>query len=143
MYSLMGGESHNPGAARCIQRAMKAFRRAVEARDLAALTNLLAPDVVFHSPVTFQAYRGREQVGFVLATFAQVCEDFVYVAEMETGSHSALVFKGRVGERRIDGVDLIEQDAEGRVARLTVLVRPLSGLQALAEAMRARLAPQT
>ena len=59
---------------------MRAFRQAVEARDLAALTNLLAPNVVFHSPVSFQPYQGREQVGFILATVAQVFEDFVYVA---------------------------------------------------------------
>lgn len=118
---------------------MKAFRRAVEARDLAEVTSLLAPDVVFHSPVTFSPYHGREQVGFVLATFAQVCEDFVYVDELESGSHSALVFRGRVGDRAIDGIDLIERNDAGQVARLTVMVRPLSGLQALAEAMRARL----
>ncbi len=121
---------------------MRAFRQAVEARDLAALTNLLAPNVVFHSPVSFQPYQGREQVGFILATVAQVFEDFVYVAEMETGQHSALVFRARVGERQLDGVDLIELDAGGQVARLTVMVRPLSGAQALAEAMRARLAPR-
>lgn len=118
---------------------MKAFRQAVEARDLAAVTNLLAPEVVFHSPVSFQPYHGREQVGFILATFAQVCEDFVYVAEIESGNRSALVFRGRVGDRAIDGVDLIERDDAGQVAQLTVMVRPLSGVQALAQAMRARL----
>jgi hypothetical protein len=120
---------------------MKAFRQAVEARDLAALTNLLAPDVAFHSPVTFRPYMGREQVGFILATVAQVFEDFSYVAEMETGAYSALVFRARVGDRTLEGVDLIERNADGFVARLTVMVRPLSGAQALAEAMRARLAP--
>ena len=117
---------------------MRAFRQAVESRDMAALTALLAPDVVFHSPVSFKPYRGREQVGFILATVATVFADFVYVGEMENGPTSALRFRTRIGEREAEGVDLIEQDANGAVRALTVMIRPLSALQALAEAMAAR-----
>ena len=121
---------------------MKRFRQAVEARDLAALTSLLAPDVVFHSPVSFQPYRGRDTVGFMLATVATVFEDFVYVDELENGTHSALRFTARVGTRSAEGVDLIERDESGLVTTLTVMVRPYSALQALGEAMRARLTPR-
>ncbi|MCU1276979.1 MAG: hypothetical protein JWM53_525 [bacterium] len=117
---------------------MKAFRRAVEAKDLAALTALLAEDVVFYSPVSFKPYRGREQVGWILATVATVFEDFVYVDELQTGAHSVLRFRARIGERAAEGVDLIEADEHGAVRSLTVMVRPLSALQALAEAMAAR-----
>jgi hypothetical protein len=119
---------------------MRAFREAVEARDMARLVALLAPDVVFHSPVSFKPFTGRDTVGFVLATVATVFRDFVYVDELGTGPHSALVFRTRIGERDAEGIDLIEQDAQGQVARLTVMVRPLSALQALADAMRERLA---
>ena len=117
---------------------MRAFRQAVEARDLGALTALLAEDVVFHSPVSFKPYRGRAEVGWILATVAQVFEDFVYVDELETGLHSALRFTARIGDRTLEGVDLIERDASGAVQKLTVMVRPLSALQALGEAMKAR-----
>jgi len=117
---------------------MRAFREAVEARNLAAVTELLAPDVVFNSPVSFKPYHGRDQVGFILATVAQVFEDFVYVDELETGLHSELRFRARVGDRAVEGVDLIERDEAGSIRTLTVMVRPLSGLQALAEAMAAR-----
>ena len=73
---------------------MKAFRRAVEAQDLAALTALLAPDVEFRSPVSHKPYHGREVVGFILATVAQVFGDFRYIEELETGSVSMLRFVG-------------------------------------------------
>lgn len=119
---------------------MKAFRKAVETRDLAALTALLAPDVEFWSPVSFQAYRGRELVGFILASVATVFEDFVYVDELGTGSHSMLRFTARIGDRAAEGVDLIELDDAGQVQRLTVMVRPLSALQALGERMREKFA---
>src|SRR5277367_2604339 len=121
---------------------MKAFRRAVEERDLEALTRLLAPEVIFHSPVSFKPFQGREQVALVLATVAQVFEDFVYTGELsDGGAHSGLVFRTRIGQRQAQGIDLIELDAEGLIASLTVMIRPLSALTALAEAMRARLAP--
>jgi SnoaL-like domain len=117
---------------------MKAFRRAVEAKDLAAVTALLAEDVVFSSPVSFQPYRGRETVGWILATVATVFEDFVYIDEIDNGAHSMLRFSARVGERAVEGVDLIELDDAGAIRALTVMIRPLSGLQALAEAMAER-----
>ncbi len=97
---------------------MNAFRKAVEARDLAALTALLAPDVEFWSPVSFSAYRGRDTVGFILAAVATVFEDFVYVDELERDGHSMLRFSARVGDRAAEGVDLIELDEQGRVARV-------------------------
>lgn len=121
---------------------MKRFREAVERRDLGALTELLAPEIVFNSPVSFKPYQGRELVGFILATVATVFEDFVYVDELEAGTHSMLRFRARLGERQAEGVDLIERGADGLVTSLTVMVRPLSALQALGEAMRARLAPK-
>jgi hypothetical protein len=119
---------------------MRAFREAVEAKDMAAVAALLADDVVFNSPVSFKPYRGREQVGWILATVATVFEDFVYVAEAENGQQSMLRFRARIGDRTLEGVDLIERDERGAVAALTVMVRPLSALQALAEAMGARFA---
>ena len=40
-----------------------------------------------------------------------------------------------MGDRELDGLDLLRFDAEGKVAELVVMVRPMSGLNALAEAM--------
>jgi hypothetical protein len=51
----------------------------------------------------------------------------------------ALIFKARVGEREIDGLDLLRLDDDGQVTELTVMVRPLSGITALAEAMAEEL----
>jgi hypothetical protein len=113
-----------------------AFRAAVEAEDPGALTACLAEDVVFRSPVTFRAYEGRAVVGTILTEGAmKVFRGFSYVAQLEDGDVAALVFRARVGDREVDGVDLLRFDDEGRVRELTVLVRPLSGLNALAQAM--------
>ena len=51
------------------------------------------------------------------------------------GDVHALIFEARVGDLTLQGLDLIRGDAGGRIAELTVMVRPASGLMALAERM--------
>lgn len=100
----------------------------------------LAPDVVFRSPIVFKPYEGRDAVATVLEAAIDVFEDFRYVAELEGEGTSALIFEARVGDRKLDGLDLLAFGDDGLVSDLTVMVRPLSGALALAEAMQARLA---
>ena len=115
------------------------FRTAVEARDLPAMVDLLAPEVTFHSPVTFKPFEGRDAVGHVLAAVVQVFEDFRYTDELEGDGVVALVFEARVGERDVQGLDLIRSDADGLIEDLTVMVRPLSAALALRDAMGRQL----
>jgi hypothetical protein len=115
------------------------FREVVESQDLDALPGILADDVVLHSPVTFKPFEGRDVVVHVLRTVAQVFQDFRYVAELRAGELETLVFKARVGEREVDGIDLIRTREDGLIDDITVFVRPLSGLSALRDEMGARL----
>jgi hypothetical protein len=115
------------------------FREVVEAKDLAALEAILSEDVVLHSPVTFAPFEGRAVVGHVLRTVAQVFQDFRYVAELESGELTTLVFKARVGEREVDGIDLVRTRDDGLIDDITVFIRPLSGLNALRDEMGRRL----
>jgi ketosteroid isomerase-like protein len=79
---------------------MQRFRRAVEARDLAEMTQSLAEDVVFESPIVFKRYVGREAVGFILGAVMTVFEDFRYVSELHGDGETALVFTARVSTPR-------------------------------------------
>ncbi len=116
------------------------FRAAVEAKDVDAAMALMAPDVTFRSPVVFRPYEGVDALRVLLRGVAEVFEDFRYTAQTSGGRDHALVFSARVGDRQVDGVDLLHEDGAGRIDGVTVLVRPLSGLTALAEAMQAQLA---
>jgi SnoaL-like domain len=116
------------------------FERAVEARDSDAIGDALAAEVTFRSPVVYRPYEGREAVATVLRAVARVTEGFEYVQRLEAPDGAvALIFKARVGDREIDGLDLLRFDDDGRVTELTVMVRPLSGITALAEAMAEEL----
>ena len=115
------------------------FRAAVEAEDPDALTDALAHDVVFRSPAVFKPYEGKAVVSAILVQGAmKVFEDFRYTDQLEGPDVATLVFRARVGDRELDGLDLLRFDADGKVGELTVMVRPMSGLNALAEAMARR-----
>ena len=115
------------------------FRAAVEAGDHAGMVATLAPEIVFHSPVTFRPFEGRDAVGHVLAGVMRVFKDFRYTDELEAAGVTALVFRARVGDREAEGIDLIREGPDGLIEDFTVFVRPLSALQALAEAMAREL----
>ncbi|MFD9431027.1 nuclear transport factor 2 family protein [Streptomyces sp. NPDC060002] len=119
---------------------MRAFREAVEAGDLDAVEALLAEDVVFTSPVVFKPYPGKAITASILRGVTRVFEDFRYERELDgaDGRDHALVFRARVGERELTGCDFIHLNEEGLIDELTVMVRPLSGAQALAAAMGAQ-----
>ena len=53
-----------------------------------------------------------------------------------------LEFSARVGDRQLKGIDMIRFDEAGLITDFEVMVRPMSGLQALGEEMGRRLAPQ-
>lgn len=115
------------------------FRRAVEAQDLDAAIAELAPDVVFRSPVVHKPYEGRDMVAVLLRAVFEVFEDFRYEAEVASGDREVLIFRTRIGEREVEGADFLRFDEEGRIAEMIVMVRPMSGMHALAERMKAML----
>jgi len=117
---------------------MNEFRAAVEAGDFAALGDLLAEDVVFRSPVAFKPYEGRPIVAAILRGVGRVFTDFRYVRELADGQGSALVFETVVDGVSVNGIDLISTNDAGLISELTVMVRPLSGANALAQAMGAQ-----
>ncbi|ELS50693.1 nuclear transport factor 2 family protein [Streptomyces viridochromogenes] len=119
---------------------MRAFREAVEAGDFDAVEALLAEDVVFTSPAVFKPYPGKAITAAILRGVVRVFEDFRYVREIgdPAGREHALVFTARVGDREITGCDFLRVNEEGLIDDFMVMVRPLSGAQALAEAMGAQ-----
>jgi hypothetical protein len=107
-----------------------------------AAVALLSDDVVFRSPIVFKPYRGRDAVAVVLAAVSHVFEDFRYVRDIgapDARDH-ALVFQARIGDRQIEGSDFLHIGQHGSIDELMVMVRPLSGALALADAMKAQLA---
>jgi hypothetical protein len=120
---------------------MHPFGAALEAGDIDSALALLAEDVVFRSPVVFKPYHGRQAVAMLLTAVSRVFEDFRYDREIGApgAPDHAFVFIARIGDREIEGCDFVHTNEDGLIDELFVMVRPLSGTLALAEAMKAEL----
>lgn len=115
------------------------FGIAVLAGDHDAAMATLADDVVFRSPAVYKPYQGKETVEQILRLVATVFENFRYTNEWRDGRTTILFFEANVGDRDLQGIDILEENEAGLIERFTVMVRPLSGLQAVAGTMAARL----
>jgi hypothetical protein len=119
-------------------RTGRAMVEAFLAGDAAGMVELLAPSATFHSPVA--DYAGRERVAEVLRALVKVVTDARLVRLLETGDATAACFSGAVDGRVADGVLVVVARSDGRVAELTLMVRPLRSLLAGIERMKALLA---
>jgi SnoaL-like protein len=103
------------------------------------MTETLREDVVLHSPILFRGFEGRDVVMQVLTHVAATLEDFAYTDELSNDDTVVLRFKANVGDRELEGIDFLKLDEDGRVAELTVFMRPMSALTRFNEQMAARL----
>jgi hypothetical protein len=97
---------------------------AIDARDRDALVAMLVDDVVFHSPV--QTYRGRQQILRLLDAIGSIMENVSVTRQVD----GVTFFAATVEEHPVDGVLVQREVEEGRIAEITVMLRPLAQLQA-------------
>lgn len=120
--------------------AYAAFGQAMERKDIDAAVALFSDDCVFHSPMVHHPITGRDALRRILGAVAQVFADFRYTSEYSGPDGHVLVFTAVVGDRDLQGVDILRAGPGGTLAELTVLVRPYSAATALRERMAALLA---
>lgn len=146
----------------CLERWM-----AVVHGDVTALDDVLADDVVLHSPILFRPQAGKELVTMYLTAAAGAFvgigplaqpgggdpgdrpvrhpegEDwdgrFRYRRQVAEGNHAVLEFETTMDGRYVNGVDMITCDDEGRITDFKVMVRPRQGVEAVQEKMLAAL----
>jgi SnoaL-like domain len=111
------------------------------------LDELLADEVVFHSPIVFTPQRGKAVTTRYLEAAAATLPGepgsegaFRYTTEVLGEDVAVLEFETTVGGRYVNGVDIIRCDDRGRITDFTVMIRPLQAIQAVGERMRDRLA---
>lgn len=126
--------------------SIKRWHQMLQTRDMSILNELLAEDIVFRSPVAFNPYSGKQVVFFILSNVIQIFENFTYHREFysEDGLNVVLEFSANIGEKKLKGIDMIRFNEQGQMVDFEVMIRPKSGLEALAALMGQRMsqAPQ-
>jgi hypothetical protein len=118
------------------------FRMAWRTRDLDAWIDALSADVVLHSPVVRAPFRGRgaarELYGVLFEAFGKVDLS----GEFADGDSRAFFWRADVAGRTIEGADLLRHDTEGKIAEITVLIRPMTDIAVFSAAVGPRLAAE-
>lgn len=127
------------------QQALQRWHTMINTRDLKILDQLLAEEVVFRSPVAFTPYSKKNVVFFILSQVIEVFENFHYHREFLTqdGLSAVLEFSAQVDDKQLKGIDMIRFNAQGQIVEFEVMIRPKSGLEALAVRMQQRMATRS
>ena len=94
-------------------------------RSFEKVEKLLAPDIQFISPVAFKPFTDRNYILKFLENVVLLIEDFLYTrSTILSDGGVLLVFDGKVDEKIIEVIDLIDLDSQGRIKTLKVMLRP-------------------
>lgn len=118
------------------------FDYMTDGHDKAALYAMLHPDVVFKSPVVHTPQEGRDiTFAYLTAAGGTLANDaFKYTRIFDCGDKAVLEFESLMDGIQINGIDMIEWDADGKITDFKVMVRPLKAIQTVHAAMGAMLA---
>lgn len=113
----------------------------IRSGDPSGLDDLLSAEVVFHSPVVHSPQVGKVITKMYLATAFQllVGGEFRYTREASGSDHAMLEFETEIDDVRINGVDILSWDTDGRLVEIKVMLRPLKAIGLVHERMAALL----
>ena len=105
--------------------------------DKALLLDLLHDDVVFRSPVVHTPQEGKAiTFAYLSAAGGTLGNDsFKYTRVFDCGDKAVLEFESEMDGIHINGIDMIEWDADGKIVDFKVMVRPLKAIQTVHAAM--------
>lgn len=103
----------------------------------AELSQLLAEEVVFHSPVVHAPQTGKPLVMAYLVAAGQTIlnDSFTYKRVFDGGDKAVLEFETEMDGLHVNGIDMIEWNEAGRIIDFKVMVRPLKGIQIVHQQM--------
>jgi hypothetical protein len=119
---------------------LEAWHHAVRNMNEETLDNILADDVVFHSPIVHTPQEGKALTKLYLMAAFNVLPgqsgsgsggngNFRYVREVVGEDDIVLEFMTELDGITVNGVDIIRFDDEGKIVDFKVMIRPLKAIQ--------------
>jgi len=99
------------------------------------------PNITLVSPVVHTPFKDRSKIDHILQWILEIIEGFHYTAVYTNVEELrvAMLFEGRVGKLKVEGIDLFRLNAQGKVVELKVMLRPLSATKQIQQEMGRRL----
>jgi ketosteroid isomerase-like protein len=120
-----------------IENTVAAWHKLMETKDAAGLDNILADNVVFHSPIVHTPQAGKQITTLYLTAALYVFNNgsFKYLREIISGNNAVLEFTTLIDGITINGVDMITWGADGRITDFKVMIRPLKAVNLIHKMM--------
>lgn len=117
--------------------ALERWHAIARSKSTDGLSDLIAEDAVFESPVVHTPQRGKAiTVKYLTAALHVLGNDsFKYLREWQAPRSAVLEFEAVCEGITINGVDMIEWNDQGQITRFKVMVRPLKAVNKLHELM--------
>jgi hypothetical protein len=125
-----------------VQAALASWHAYAKSHDAAALDAMIADDAVFVSPVVHTPQQGKYLTRlYLLAAFDVLGHaDFEYTGEYLSATGAVLEFTSVVDGIKINGIDMITWNTDGKITEFKVMVRPLKAVTMLHQKMGEMLA---
>lgn len=129
-----------PASTSPVSTAIAAFRVAAERGDADAVAELLAPDVVLHSPLTARVrFEGRDEVTELHRDIFAVLEGLQTTEPLSLADSRSFTFRAGVRGADLEAAVLAHCNERGHIVELTIFGRPLPAIAALFAALPPRV----
>ena len=118
-----------------------AWHDLVKNRNVKGLAALLADNCIFHSPVVHSPQVGKAvTLQYLSAAFHVFFNpSFRYVREVAGPNDAVLEFQVEIDGIAVNGVDMIQWGADGKIVEFKVMIRPLKAINLIHQKMAAML----
>jgi hypothetical protein len=109
--------------------------------DKKKLSELIADNAVFHSPLVHKPQVGKALTMMYLGAAFQVFynETFHYVRKLESEKDAILEFQVEIDGILVNGVDMMTWDETGKIIDFKVMIRPMKAILLIQQKMFAML----
>src|SRR5208282_4887896 len=120
-----------------IENTVAAWNKLLETKDAAGLDDILADNVVFHSPIVHTPQEGKPITKLYLTAALYVFNNgsFKYLRKIISGNNAVLEFTTTIDGITVNGVDMITWGADGRITDFKVMIRPLKAINLIHKMM--------
>ena len=106
----------------------------------ARVSELLAENVVFHSPILVRPIEGREVCAAIFAQSSSTRGSGTYIAESKLDERTTFLrWMGIMDGHKFESLEIIVDNEEGLIVERTIALRPYPALKLFRDAMYAAL----
>ena len=120
-----------------IENTVAAWHKLLETKDAAGLDEILADNVVFHSPIVHTPQEGKPITKLYLTAALYVFNNgsFKYSRKIISDNNAVLEFTTTIDGITVNGVDMITWGSDGRITDFKVMIRPLKAINLIHKMM--------